>query len=85
MYEISLVPDVKSELIKKQKLRNLIFFVCLIVAAVCGGVILMLLSFIGAQSLEIATQENEIACRADGSGKSCGSYGTPVLRYRNVN
>ncbi|MCR4753702.1 MAG: hypothetical protein K5837_04790 [Candidatus Saccharibacteria bacterium] len=85
MYEISLVPDVKSELLKKQKLRNLIFFICLIVAASCGGLILLLLGFIGTQSLEIAAQENEINCRADGSGVGCGSYGTPVLKYPNVN
>ena len=85
MYEISLVPDVKSELLKKQKLRNLIFFICLIVAASCGGLILLLLGFIGTQSLEISAQENEINCRADGSGVGCGSYGTPVLKYPNVN
>ena len=85
MYEISLVPDVKSELLKKQKLRNLIFFICLVVAASCGGLILLLLGFVGTQSLEIAAQENEIGCRADGSGTGCGSFGTPVLKYPNVN
>ena len=90
MYEISLVPDVKSELLQKQKLRNLIIFICIIVAGACVGVILILLSITGGQALTIGAQEKEIGCRATGSNPnnrsdSCSDYGTPVMTFKNVN
>lgn len=89
MYEISLVPDVKSELLQKQKLRNLIIFICIIVAAACAGVILIMLSITGGQALTIAGQEKEMGCRLDGknpndSGDSCSEFGTPILNFKNV-
>ncbi len=90
MYEISLVPDVKSELLQKQKLRNLIIFVCLIVAAVCAGIIVILLLFSSGQALTISNQENEIGCRVEGRPKNknakCDSdKGVGVLQFKNVN
>ncbi|MBO4854823.1 hypothetical protein J5500_00255 [Candidatus Saccharibacteria bacterium] len=90
MYEISLVPDVKSELLQKQKLRNLIIFVCIIVAGACVGVILILLSITGGQALTIGAQEKEIGCRANGvnpnnKNDSCSDYGVPVMNFKNVN
>ncbi len=88
MYEISLVPDVKAELLQKQKMRNLIIFICIIVACVCVGIILIMLSIMGAQSLSIKGQENEIACRADGipsKGDKCNNFGQPVMTFKNVN
>ncbi|MCR5572905.1 MAG: hypothetical protein K6F57_03990 [Candidatus Saccharibacteria bacterium] len=90
MYEISLVPDVKSELLQKQKLRNLIIFICIIVAGACVGVILILLSITGGQALTIGVQEKEIGCRATGSNPNnrsdgCSDYGTPVMTFKNVN
>ncbi|MDO4508281.1 MAG: hypothetical protein Q4B65_02795, partial [Candidatus Saccharibacteria bacterium] len=36
--EINLVPDIKNEMIKALKLRNLIFFICIIVASASVGV-----------------------------------------------
>ena len=85
MYEISLVPDVKSELLLKQKLRNLIILICIIVAASCAAVILILIGIMGGQNLTISSQENEIKCRTDGSGTKCGEYGTSIMSFRNVN
>ena len=90
MYEISLVPDVKSELLQKQKLRNLIIFICLIVAGICGGVVLILLGISSTQVLTITGQENEIGCRVEGRPKNknakCESdKGTGVLQFKNVN
>ena len=90
MYEISLVPDVKSELLQKQKLRNFIIFVCIIVACVCVGVILIMLSITGGQAFTIGTQEKEIGCRTNGVNPnnkkdSCSDYGVPVMTFKNVN
>ena len=33
-YEVNLVPDVKLEMIRLQKIRNLVFFVCIVVSIV---------------------------------------------------
>lgn len=66
MYEISLVPDVKAELLKKQKLRNLVILVCIIVSIACGAVILILLGFTGTQALTLAGIDTEVVCRTTG-------------------
>lgn len=87
MYEISLVPDVKGEMIKQQKIRNLVFMICVIVAAACGGVILILVGISGGQSLKIASQKTEIECRSKGSSTNgtCDSkFGTAIMRFENV-
>ena len=88
MYEISLVPDVKTELIKKLKLRNLVFLICIIVAASCGGVFMILLSITGGQGLVLSAQDEEMACRSDGvipkSKKKCDSkFGTAIMKTEN--
>lgn len=85
MYEISLVPDVKGELLKKQKLRNLIILICIIVAGACVGLLLILGLISGGQSLTISGLKNEIRCRYDGSGKNCNAnMGTPILKFDNA-
>ena len=87
MYEISLVPDIKAQLIQKQKMRNLIIFICIIVAVSCGGVLLILSSIVGGQAIQIGLQENEIKCRIDASGDNCSRYndkGDPVLNTNNL-
>ena len=88
MYEISLVPDVKSELIKKLKLRNFVFLVCLIVAASCGGVFLILFGITGGQGLTLKAQDKEMACRSDGilkdkNDRCDSSYGTAIMKFEN--
>ena len=88
MYEISLVPDVKAELLRKLRTRNLVIFICIIVAAACGGAILILLSITGSQGIALNMKDREIACRADGvvKGGTCNTkdYGTAVMQFRNA-
>jgi len=60
MYEINLVPDVKLEMIKKQKARNLVFFICLAVAGAGIGITAVLGSIVGTQRLVIADQQTKI-------------------------
>lgn len=89
MYEISLVPDVKSELIKKLKLRNLVFLICVIVAASCGGIFAILFGITGGQGIALGAQDEEMACRSDGkipkSSKKCDTkkYGTAIMNFKN--
>jgi len=87
MYEISLVPDIKAQLIQKQKLRNLIILICIIVAAACGGVLLILSTIAGGQAIQIGLQKNEIDCRINDTGNNCSRYrdrGEPVLKVENL-
>lgn len=60
MYEINLVPDVKLEMIKKQKARNLVFFICIAVAGVGVGITALLGSIVGTQGLLLANQQTRI-------------------------
>ena len=41
MYEINLVPDIKNEMLKKQRLSNLLLFIALIVMAASAGIVLI--------------------------------------------
>ena len=90
MFEISLVPDVKSELIKKLKLRNLIFLICIIVAAACGGVLLILGGITAGQGVALQTQDTEMICRSEGKTKKggekdCKGYKeTAIMKFSNA-
>lgn len=88
MFEISLVPDVKSELIKKLKLRNLIFLICVIVAAACVGVLLILFSVTAGQGIALNAQDTEMACRSEGrlkgNAKCESKYGTAIMKFNNA-
>lgn len=87
MYEINLVPDVKAELLNKQKLRNLVILICIIVAIACGVVIVVLLGFTGTQALILNELDVEAVCRTTGPNRDvskCDSkYGTAILKYEN--
>lgn len=64
MYEINLVPDVKAELIKAQKIRNLVFFVCFVVSAISVGLVIFLGVTRGAQEINIALKDNTLELMA---------------------
>ena len=91
MYEISLVPDVKAELLRKQRLRNLFVLICVGVAIACGGGVMILLSVMGGQTVSMNNQKKEIGCRYDMKmdGKTLKSsdcksnMGTPVMYFNN--
>ena len=83
MYEISLVPDVKGELLKKQKLRNLIILICITVAVGCIVLLMILFGISSGQSIKIGNIKNEISCRYNGKGNDCKKYGTAILNFDN--
>ena len=88
MFEINLVPDVKAELLRKQRMSNLILFICIIVAAASAGLVFLLGSVVTGQNIIMANQDREIACRSTGvlTSGSCGTnYGTAVLEVENLN
>lgn len=59
-HEINLVPDVKQEVIKTQKMRNLVFFICVVVSAAAAGLVVLLASISGGQSLALSSQDSRI-------------------------
>ena len=65
MYEISLVPDIKAELLRKLRLRNLFILICIGVGIACGAIVLLLVTIMGGQALSIKNQKIEIGCRYD--------------------
>ena len=58
--EINLVPDIKSEMIKTLKFRNLVFFLCIIIAAASAGITAILGVIAGGQQLAINSKQNTI-------------------------
>ena len=52
-YEVNLVPDVKLEMLKMQKMRNLVFFVCMVVVIASVSTVALLGGVKGAQDLMI--------------------------------
>lgn len=55
--EINLVPDVKNEMIRALKLRNLIFFICIIVGIVSAVVLAVFGSIVGGQQIIIGNNK----------------------------
>lgn len=58
--EINLVPDIKAEMIKALKLRNFIFFACIVVAAASAGVTVLFGLIAGGQQLARDSKKNTI-------------------------
>ena len=58
--EINLVPDIKGEMIKALKLRNFIFFLCIVVAAASVAITLIFGMIVGGQQLAVDGKKNTI-------------------------
>lgn len=58
--EINLVPDIKNEMIKALKLRNFIFFLCIVVSAGAIVVVLIFGSIVGGQSVALNDKNNTL-------------------------
>lgn len=58
--EINLVPDIKGEMIRALKLRNFIFFLCIVVAAASIGVTVVAGLIMGGQDAAISGKKNTI-------------------------
>lgn len=58
--EINLVPDIKNEMIKALKLRNLIFFLCIVVSAGAIATAIIFGTIVGAQSIALNDKTNTL-------------------------
>ena len=59
-HEINLVPDIKDEMIKTLKLRNFIFFLCIVVAASSVAVTFIVGLIMGGQQLALTSKQNTL-------------------------
>ena len=59
-YEVNLVPDVKAQMLKQQHVRNIVFFVCLIIAGLSVGVVALFGLIKAGQDITMATQDHDI-------------------------
>ena len=58
--EINLVPDIKDEMIKTLKLRNLIFFLCIVVAIASAAVTVLTGLVMGGQQIALSSKQATI-------------------------
>lgn len=72
--EINLVPDIKAEMIKALKLRNLIFFLCFVVASASVGVTILFGLIVGGQQAAL-----------DGKKTTLTSLSTKLNSYSDLN
>ena len=63
-YEINLVPEVKSQMIKALKLRNLVLFICIVVSAVSVGAVVVLFGIKSGQDIAMASQDGKLETMA---------------------
>lgn len=59
-HEINLVPDIKNEMIKTLKLRNYIFFACIVVAAASIGLTLVFGLIMGGQRIAVENKKSTL-------------------------
>ena len=72
MFEINLVPDVKAEMIKAQKLRNLVFFLSFMVAAISVGFVIFLGAIKTGQDIRMSSQDAQIKLMSEVAGEYDG-------------
>ena len=58
--EINLVPDIKGEMIKALKMRNFIFFLCIVVASASVGITLIFGLIMGGQQIALEGKKNTL-------------------------
>ncbi|MBO7132324.1 hypothetical protein J6V85_03680 [Candidatus Saccharibacteria bacterium] len=63
--EINLVPDIKEEMIKTLKLRNFIFFLCIIVASASIAAVVIFGGIAGGQQIAIDNKKNVLETFSD--------------------
>ncbi len=71
-FEISLVPEVKRNMIKAMKFRNVMLFVCIVLMAVSGGIVAVMASVWEGQNITMSNQD----ARMNAMSEKLKSYGS---------
>lgn len=64
-YEINLVPEVKMQMIKAQKMRNLVLFICIVVSSVAVGAVVILFGIKSGQDIAMHNQDSKLKLMSD--------------------
>lgn len=59
-YEINLVPEVKIQMIKALKMRNLVLYICILVSAISVGAVLILFGIKSGQDIAMSNQDKKL-------------------------
>ncbi len=59
-YEINLVPEVKMQMIRAQKMRNLVLFICIVVSSIAVGAVVVLFGVKSGQDIALASQDRRL-------------------------
>ncbi len=59
-YEVSLVPEVKRQMIKTMKIRNIFLFVCIVLVSVAGGTVLIMTTIWSGQNITMSGQDKRM-------------------------
>ncbi len=59
-YEINLVPEVKAQMIKTQKVRNIVLFACIVVSAISVGAVIILFGVKSGQDIAMSNQDKKL-------------------------
>lgn len=70
-YEINLVPEVKAQMIRAQKIRNLVLFICIVVSSAAIGSVVVLFGIKSGQDIAMASQDRRLKDMSD----KMNSYG----------
>ncbi len=64
-YEINLVPDVKRQMIKAMRFRNIMLFICIVVVSFAGGTVVITASIWEGQNIAMSSQDSRIKMMSD--------------------
>lgn len=59
-YEINLVPNVKAQMIRAQKMRNYVLFLCIVISSVAIGVVVILFGVKSGQDIAMSNQDSKL-------------------------
>lgn len=59
-YELSLVPEIKRQMIKTMKIRNIFLFVCIVLVSVTGGIVLIMTTVWSGQNITMGGQDRRL-------------------------
>lgn len=85
-YEINLVPEVKRQMIKAMRFRNITLFVCIILVAVAGGTVMVMASIWEGQNIAMSTQDTRLKNMSDKlqSYDSLGEFLTIQTQLKDI-
>ena len=64
-YEINLVPEIKRQMVKAMRIRNIMLFVCIILASVAGATVVIMGGVWESQNISMSVQDGRIKDMSD--------------------